>query len=148
MFYNINLMKNKFNLKAIAVAVYFLAGVLLFFINKEAISSTYRHIAVATGVIGTIYFIPFSLIKSLREDLPIKRYLIASDIIFYLAFAYMVLIALADNPLFKILGISVMFLSFLFCIVGYFKVERNEREIRKLLSLHLLLWFLMPLISL
>lgn len=141
-------MKNKFAIRVIAVAVYFLAGTLLFLINKEAIASTYRYVAVATGVIFTIYFIPISLIKSIKQELPTKKYLIASDIIFYLAFAYMVLIALADNPLFKIVGIVVMFMNLLYCIVGYFKVERNEREIRKLLSLHLLLWFLMPLISL
>src|SRR5690625_650173 len=80
-------MKNKFTIRAISVAVYFLAVVLWFFIIKDKISTNYRHLVVVAGLIGAVYFIPSSLIKSLREDLPIKRYLIASDIIFYLAFA-------------------------------------------------------------
>lgn len=141
-------MKIKYNLRTIAIAIYFLTGVLLFLINKEVVDSIYRYIAVGTGVIVTIYFIPISLIKSIRQELPSRKYLIASDIIFYLAFAYMILIALAENPLFKILGIVVMFLSFLYCIVGYLKWQRNGKEIRKLLILHVLLLFLMPLIGL
>lgn len=139
-------MKNKFAIRAIAVAVYFLAGTLLFLINKEAIASTYRYVAVATGVIFTIYFIPISLIKSIKQELPTKKYLIASDIIFYLTFAYMVLIALADNPLFKIVGIGVMFINLLFCVVSYFKAEKNEKKMQRLMSLHILLGCLMLMI--
>lgn len=140
-------MKNKFTIRAISVAVYFLAVVLWFFIIKDKISTNYRHLVVVAGLIGAVYFIPFSLIKSLREDLPIKRYLIASDIIFYLAFAYMVLIALADNPLFEIVGIVVMFINLLFCIVSYFKTEKNEKMIQRLITVHILLAFFMPIIS-
>ncbi|HLS12335.1 MAG TPA: hypothetical protein VK050_09245 [Flavobacteriaceae bacterium] len=140
-------MKNKFTIRAISVAVYFLAVVLWFFIIKDKISTNYRHLVVVAGLIGAVYFIPSSLIKSLREDLPIKRYLIASDIIFYLAFAYMVLIALADNPLFEIVGIVVMFINLLFCIVSYFKTEKNEKMIQRLITVHILLAFFMPIIS-
>lgn len=145
---NNKIMKTKFLIKAIAITIYFLTGVLLFLINKEVIASTYRYIAVVVGVIATLYFIPISLIKSIQQELPTRKYLIASDIVFYLAFAYIVLVALADNPLFKIVGVIVMFLSLLYCVVGYIKVEKNEKEIRKLLSLHLLLLFLMPMVSL
>lgn len=134
-------------IRATAITIYFLAGVLLFLINKEVIASTYRHIAVVVGVIATIYFIPISLIKSTQQELPTRKYLIASDIIFYLAFAYMVLIALADNPVFKIVGIVVMIINLLFCIVSYFKTEKNEKMILRLIGLHILLSFVVPMIS-
>ncbi len=75
-------MKNKFIIRAIAIIVYTLAGVLLFLVNKEAIVSTYRYVVVAAGVIATIYFIPISLIKSIQQELPTRKYLIASDVIF------------------------------------------------------------------
>ena len=75
-------MKNKFIIRAIAIIVYTLAGVLLFLVNKEAIVSTYRYVVGAAGVIATIYFIPISLIKSIQQELPPRKYLIASDVIF------------------------------------------------------------------
>lgn len=139
-------MKNQFVIRSVAIVVYALAAFLLFLISKGEVNAIYRYFAVGVGLIVTMYFIPFSLIKSIRKDLPFRDYLIASDIILFLTFAYMILIVLAANPLFKMAGITIRFINLLFCVIIYFKFKKSETEIKKLLYLHIVLAF-MPVIS-
>ena len=140
-------MKNKFTIRAISVAVYFLTVVLLFLIKKEAVNTVYGYFSVVVGLLASLYFVPYSLIKSIRQDLSIRRYLIASDIIFYFIFVHMALMALADNPLFRIVGLVVMLANTIFCFVIYFKTKDKHEVIRKLLILHVLMMALMPLLK-
>lgn len=139
-------MKNKFILSIVFISIYFLTVVLLFFITKEVIDTIYGYFSVVAGIIAALYFVPFSLIKSIRQELAVRKYLIASDIIFYFIFVHMVLIVLADNPLFKIFGLVITLANIIFWFVTYFKVKDKNEVIKKLLILHATMMFLIPLL--
>lgn len=60
-------MKNKNLLKVVFLLGYILSIIVMFLINKESLDSTFRYLAVIIGVVAFIYFIPFSLIQSIRK---------------------------------------------------------------------------------
>lgn len=140
-------MKQKEKIKLYIIIFYSLSAILLFLIAKERLGSIYRYFSIIIGVIATIYLIPFALIKSINEKTELKNFSIISDIIFYLAIGYLILKALADNPIFEVVGIIISILNFAFCIFCYLKSSNDRKELKSILILHICLMFLIPLIN-
>jgi hypothetical protein len=136
------------SIKLIIVILFFGSAIILFLVKKNILNSNFRYIPVLIGVISSLYILLFSFVKNiqLKKD-ALKKYFITSDVIFYLASGQLVLIAIADNPIFIILGVLIATLNLVYLILFYFNKSSNSYFSKQRIITHILLLIVISLIN-